>query len=73
VLRGRSGNTLYIQGTTEQFASVSINKTSITTDEEGRFRITFTEVPEGTFLVNILVQNRKGDSASFQKEIPVGI
>ena len=73
VLRGRSGNTLYIQGTTEQFASVSINKTSITTDEEGRFRITFTGVPEGTFVVNILVQSKKGDSASFQKEIPVGI
>jgi FecR protein len=73
VLRGPSGNTLYIQGTTEQFASVSINKTSTTTDEEGRFRVTFKGLPEGTFVVDILVQGEKGHSASFQKEIPVGI
>jgi hypothetical protein len=42
-------------------------------DEEGRFRITFKGVPEGIFLVNILIQSKKGNSATFQKEIPVGI
>lgn len=73
VLRGPSGNTLHIQGTTEQFSSLFINKISVMSDEEGRFRITFKGVPEGIFLVNILIQGKKGNSATFQKEIPVGI
>jgi hypothetical protein len=72
VLRGASGNTLHIQGTTEQSSSIFINKISIQADETGKFRITFRGVPEGKFLVNFLVQDSKGNWATFQREIAVG-
>jgi hypothetical protein len=72
VLMGRQGNTLYIQGTTEQFASLSVNDFSIPTNEDGRFSVSFNNVPRGNFLVTIQVVSKRGISATFQREIRVG-
>jgi len=72
VLAGRQGNTLYIQGTTEQFASLSVNHLTVQTREDGRFAVTFRNVPNGRFLVTFRVVSKKGGSATFQREIPVG-
>ena len=73
VLVGREGNTLYLQGTTGQSASLYINKMTTPTDAEGRFRVTFKKIPAGRFPLNIRVISKKGNSTAFQKEIPVGI
>jgi len=72
VLTGHRGNTVYIQGTTEQFASLDINNVSIQTNEDGRFLVSFKDVPKGKFLVNIRVVSKKGSSATFQREVRVG-
>lgn len=73
VLVGRDGNVLSIQGTTEPMASVTINNISVQSDKEGRFRIRIAGISIGSFLAIIQVVNQKGSSATFRREIPVGI
>ncbi|MDH7499413.1 MAG: FecR domain-containing protein [candidate division NC10 bacterium] len=72
VLAGQQGNTLYLQGTTEPLASLAVNQLTIQANEEGRFAVTFRNVPPGRFLVTFRVVSKKGGSATFQREIPVG-
>jgi hypothetical protein len=73
VLTGSQGNMLHIQGTTEQFASIEVNDILVHTNEDGRFLVRLKNVPKGKFVISFRVVTKKGTSATFQQEIPVGI
>jgi hypothetical protein len=64
---------LHIQGTTEQFASIEVNDILVHTNEDGRFLVRLKNVPKGKFVISFRVVTKKGTSATFQQEIPVGI